>query len=124
MKIKLFENYSASYEELPNLHLKGCIDIQPITLHKLSMWGFKYTISMSLGYSNDNYGNNGGEFKFVYLKNTKNNDILEDSYIIEADDGWFFVYLSLGRSRQTYRCDQLDGLYELLKNKGLIDETY
>ena len=47
--------------------------------------------------------------------------------ILESSDDWFWVKLTdydsitgLNQTNQTYKCDQFDGLVQLLKDKGVI----
>ena len=40
--------------------------------------------------------------------------------ILESSDDWFWVNVSIKGLNQTYKCDQFDGLVQLLKDKGVI----
>jgi hypothetical protein len=44
--------------------------------------------------------------------------------IFEIDDEWYFVkFVDIGESDKNYKCDQLEGLLQLLKDKCIIEST-
>lgn len=85
-------------------HIKGAIDIRKETLNMLHKWGIKYSKQLSNGHSERNKGSHNGEFYFVYFEKL--------DYLIELEDEWYLLHTGLAG----YKCDQLDGLEQCLKD--------
>lgn len=77
------------------------------------------------------FGNDGYTYKLPKISHSSNNNYiciyLNNSnlmYIIEMEDEWFIVSINIIHTYTTtkYKCDQLDGIKELLIDKGIIKE--